>query len=105
MCNLITIRKKKLLDYCESLSNILMDITEDKEIHLINHCQILKRKELLEDAYILKLIELRDSTNVLEYKMCCNFLIDNKKEENLILNSLDFSTRKMLKKYLISLYF
>ena len=34
-----------------------MDITEDKEIYLINHCQILKRKELLEDVYILKLIK------------------------------------------------
>ena len=72
MCNLITIRNKKLLDYCEFLSNILMDITEDKEIYLINHCQILKRKELLEDVYILKLIKSYTWFNLYKLTRCAS---------------------------------
>lgn len=96
----------QLLNYAEYLVSLLLknDI-ENKNIYYINYCQILKRKNMLTDKENEELIKIRDQSNEDEIKLCCNALIDNKTEKDIILKRLDKSTREILNSYPISIYF
>ena len=52
-----------------------------------------------------ELIRIRDSSSEDEIKLCCNALLDNKIEKDIILKRLDNSTINILKSYPISIYF
>ena len=96
---------EKLLDYALFLTNILLDKDKDLyDVYYINYCQILKRRKLLKKEEVEKLIELRNNSSKDEIKLCCNILIDNKKEADIILEKLDSETISVLKSYPIAIY-
>ena len=92
-----------LLNYAEFLVNKLMQKdTESSDIYYINYCQILKRKQLLSDKEIQKLIDIKNKSTETEIKLCCNILIDNVNEVNSLLKIIDSKSLEEFKKYPIS---
>lgn len=98
-------KKDELLDYAEYLANKLLEINSDEcDIHYINYCQILKRKKILTDKEFGQLLLIRDTASSDEIKLCCNILMDNKKEANYIFKKLNPETVEVFKTYPISIY-
>lgn len=96
----------RLLDYAEYLTSLLLKKdTDARNIYYINYCQILKRKGNISNIEMEELIRIRDSSSEDEIKLCCNALLDNKIEKDIILKRLDNSTINILKSYPISIYF
>ena len=96
-------RNEKLLDYAYYLSKILLkNKSKDYDIHYINYCQILKRKEMLTDESKEKLITIRDNSNQPEIKLSCCLLLDSFLEANLILKNMSEDNIKIFKDYPIS---
>lgn len=96
---------EKLLEYADYLINILLE--KDKnfyEIYYINYCQILKRMNKLNESNMFELIKIRDNTTNEEIKICCNLLLDNKIEANILIKKLNTDSLKILKSYPISKY-
>ena len=96
---------EKLLEYADYLINILLE--KDKnfyEIYYINYCQILKRMNRLNESNMFELIKIRDNTTNEEIKICCNLLLDNKIEANILIKKLNTDSLKILKSYPISKY-
>ena len=94
-----------LLYYALFLTNLLLEKDSGvREVYYVNYCQILKRTDKLTQEEIEKLIEIRESTDKLDIKLCCNALMDNKVETSILLNKLDNDTKDILKGYPISKY-
>lgn len=95
----------ELLDYALFLTNLLLEKDADlREIYYINYCQILKRKNELGKKEIEELIKIRETTTKNDIKLCCNALIDNIVEKNILLSKLDSDTKNIMMNYPISKY-
>ena len=97
-------RKTNLLEYSKYLSRILLKHEPDSPIYYINYAQILKRENKLSEQDYKKLIELRDMNSSIEIKICCNLLLDNKSEANILIGTIDEKTLEEFKKYPIAIY-
>ena len=71
---------------------------------MINYSQILKRENNISDENYKKLIEIRDNSSSTEIKICCNLLLDNKSEANILTQKLDNLTLEEFKKFPIAIY-
>ena len=97
-------KSKDLLDYAKYLINILIKADPDSPIYYINYSQILKRENNISDENYKKLIEIRDNSSSTEIKICCNLLLDNKSEANILTQKLDNLTLEEFKKFPIAIY-
>lgn len=94
-----------LLEYALYLTNLLLEKDkEHSEIYQVNYYQILKRKNELKQKDIENIINLRNQTNNDDIKLCCNALIDNRIETDLLIKKLDKDTLDILREYPISKY-
>lgn len=97
-------RKTNLLEYSKYLSKILLKHENDSPIYYINYAQILKRENKLPEQDYKKLIELRDMNSSIEIKICCNLLLDNKSEANILIKTIDARSLEEFRKYPIAIY-
>ena len=97
-------RKTNLLEYSKYLSKILLKHETDSPIYYINYAQILKRENKLSEQDYKKLIELRDMNSSIEIKICCNLLLDNKSEANILIKTIDAKSLEEFRKYPIAIY-
>lgn len=97
-------KSKDLLDYAKYLINILIKADPDSPIYYINYSQILKRENNISVENYKKLIEIRDNSSSTEIKICCNLLLDNKSEANILTQKLDSLTLEEFKKFPIAIY-
>ena len=97
-------KKTNLLEYSKYLSKILLKHETDSPIYYINYAQILKRENKLSEQDYKKLIELRDMNSSIEIKICCNLLLDNKSEANILIKTIDAKSLEEFRKYPIAIY-
>lgn len=93
-----------LLEYSKYLSEILLKHEPNSPVYYINYAQILKRENKLSEQEYKKLIELRDNNSSQEIKICCNLLLDNKAEANILIKAVDTKSLEEFKKYPIAIY-
>ena len=96
----------ELLKYAKWLTNNLLEHStdEDKNVYFINYCQILKRMSMLNANEKKELFKIKESSSDFLTKICCNLLLDNKQDANMIIEQLDENALATLKGFPISKY-
>lgn len=97
-------QNKNLLDYAKYLANILLENDPDSPVYYINYVQILKRENKVLDENYEKLLEIKDKYSSIEIKICCNLLLENNCEANILTQRFDPETLEEFKKYPIAIY-
>ena len=99
-------KNNELLIYAKYLLDILMNQDcEFKDIYFINYCQVLKRENKLTEKEMNKLLDIRNNNDLIEIKLSCNLLLNNKNEVNLLLKNMKNEQLEEFKEYPIAIYF
>ena len=90
--------EKKYLEFAKMILKKQKAVSKASEI-LINDLQIEVRLKNNIDNYLEELLNIRDQTNNQLIKICCNILVQNKKEAKLEISKLDSESRMLLESF------